>query len=92
MIEIETFRLAEAVDENAFLEADAAYQVEIFNVATGAMRRTTARGDDGEWVVVCLWDSAADADAARERGRGHALEAHIEQASRRIERYTPLER
>jgi hypothetical protein len=31
------------------------------------VRRTTARGADGDWVVIDLWRSAADADACAAR-------------------------
>jgi hypothetical protein len=64
MIEIFTFRLVEGADEAAFVLADARLQTEFFYGQPGLVRRTTARGTDGEWLVVLLWNSEGDADAA----------------------------
>lgn len=66
MIEILTFRLAEGVDEEAFRQSDRRVQVEFAYQQPGMMRRTTARSDDGEWIVVDLWQSADAADACNE--------------------------
>ncbi len=63
-IEIATFRLVEGADEATFLEADQRVQTEFFYSRPGIMRRTTARGADGEWLVLTLWGSAEDAEAA----------------------------
>jgi hypothetical protein len=63
-IEVTTFHLAEGVDEATFLEADQRVQNEFFYTQLGLVRRTTARGADGEWLVVTLWGSADDAEAA----------------------------
>ncbi len=64
VIEITTFRLAEGADEEGFLLADKKVQAEVAVLADGFLRRTTARGDDGEWLVSTLWRSRADLDAA----------------------------
>ena len=64
MIELTTFRLREGVDEATFVVADAAAQAGFFYQQPGLVRRTTARGEDGEWLVVTLWGSATSADAA----------------------------
>jgi hypothetical protein len=63
LLETTTFRLEEGVDEAAFLAADEALQAEL-SPAQGFVRRTTARGEAGEWLVLAMWGSAADADAA----------------------------
>ena len=63
LVETTTFRLAEGVDEATFLAADEALQAEI-NPLRGFVRRTTARGDAGTWLVLALWWSAGEADAA----------------------------
>ena len=34
---------------------------------SGVVRRTTARAEDGEWLVVVVWRSGSDADAAAAR-------------------------
>ena len=63
LLETTTFRLADGVDEAAFLAADARRQAEL-SPRRGFVRRTTARGEAGEWLVLAMWGSAADADAA----------------------------
>lgn len=57
------FRLAAEADEAAFLTADRRLQEEFAYQQPGLLRRTTARGEDGGWIVIDLWRSAADADA-----------------------------
>jgi len=37
------------------------------------LRRTTARDDNGEWLVIDQWRSAADADACAERWEHDAI-------------------
>ena len=63
LLETTTFRLAEGVDEAAFLAADEALQAEM-GPHRGFVRRTTARGEAGEWLVLAMWWSAEVADAA----------------------------
>ena len=67
VIETMTFRLAPGADEQAFLDADRRVQTDFAYRQPGLMRRTTARDDDGGWIVVDLWQSAADAEACAER-------------------------
>lgn len=89
MIEIQTFRLAPDADEAAFRAADARAQTEIAYQQPGLARRTTARSDDGEWAVVTLWATAAQADAATPVI--DALVAFIDAGSLRVARYEPLD-
>jgi hypothetical protein len=63
LLETTTFRLADGVDEATFLAADEALQAEL-NPKKGFVRRTTARGEAGEWLVLAIWWSPAEADAA----------------------------
>lgn len=63
MIEILRFRLSDGANEEAFLSADKDVQSEFAYQQTGLVRRTTARGEQGEWVVVDLWRSVEDAEA-----------------------------
>ena len=67
IVEVTTFRLADPSDEAAFLDADAAAQIELSADHHGLMRRTTGRSADGEWVVVTLWDSMTDAESSAAR-------------------------
>lgn len=64
MIEIARFRLRPGVAESEFVAADTRLQTEVAYQRPGLLRRTTARAEDGEWVVVTLWRAPADADAA----------------------------
>lgn len=75
MIETLTFRLAPGVDETAFLEADRRVQTEFIPNHPGFARRTTARGADGEWLVVTLWSSAEAADASGQLAEGDPIAA-----------------
>ena len=63
LLETTTFRLADGVDEADFLAADEALQAEL-SPRPGFVRRTTARGEAGEWLVLSMWWSPAEADAA----------------------------
>ena len=63
VIEIMRFRLPPGADETAFLAADRSVQDEFASRQPGLLSRTTARGEDGSWIVIDLWRSAADADA-----------------------------
>ena len=64
IIEHHTFRLADDVAEEAFLEADRQVQTEFAPFRAGFIRRTTARAADGEWLVETLWGTPDDAEAA----------------------------
>jgi hypothetical protein len=62
LIEIFGFKLRPAADEAAFMAVDKRLQAEFAYQQPGLMRRTTARGTDGDWVVIDLWRSEADAE------------------------------
>jgi hypothetical protein len=64
IIEHHTFRLAEGVGDDTFLEADRRVQSEFSPFRPGFIRRTTARAADGEWLVETLWGTPDDAEAA----------------------------
>ena len=63
VVDILTFRLAPDATEEAFLEADRQVQQALIPNQPGFARRTTARGPDGEWLVMTVWWSAEAADA-----------------------------
>ena len=67
MIEIMTFRLLPGADEADFLAADRLVQIEFAYQQPGLLRRTTARAEHGDWIVIDLWRSAEDASAADAR-------------------------
>jgi hypothetical protein len=62
VIELTTFELRAGVDQAAFLALDKAMQEEFFPTGAGFLRRTTARSDGGQWLVVTLWADEGDAE------------------------------
>jgi hypothetical protein len=86
LVETTTFRLVDGVDEGAFLAADEARQAEL-NPERGFVRRTTARGEAGTWLVLTLWTSAEAADAAASA----VPEELVDPASVRRERFETLD-
>ena len=64
VIETLSFRLAAGVDGAEFLDADRRVQTEVVPNQPGFLRRTTARSDEREWVVIVLWGSMEEALAA----------------------------
>ena len=65
LIENATFRLVEGVSVEEFLKIDARFQEDFAYQQKGLLRRTTARSDDGTWLVVNMWDSYESADAPK---------------------------
>ncbi len=95
MIEILTFRLRPGADESQFLDADRQVQTEFAYQQPGLIRRTTAHGAGGEWVVIDLWRSDVDADASDQRWAGDPIAQHfmsfVDPASVRTSRSAPLD-
>lgn len=92
MIEIMRFRLAAGTGEGAFLAADRRVAEEFASQQPGLLRRTTGRGEGGDWIVIDLWRSADDADACDRRWDRdpvtQAFMALLDRASVTTERYT----
>ena len=95
VIEIMRFRLAPDAGEAAFLAADRRVQREFAYQQPGLMRRTTARGQDGGWIVIDLWRSPADADACDARWdhdpAPQGFMALLDRSSVTVERYQELD-
>ena len=95
VVEVITFRAAAGADDSAVQHADEHVQTEFAYQQRGLVRRTTARGANGEWLVVQLWQSAGDADAAASAARTHAsfdrLLRLIDHATLRVARYETLD-
>jgi len=95
LIEIMRFRLVPGADEDAFKAADGRVQSDFAYRQPGLLRRTTARADDGTWIVIDLWRSEPDADAAGGRWDGHPVTAQfmsfVDATSVRTERYRTLD-
>ena len=95
VIELHTFRLADTRREAEFLDVDGRAQTEFAYQQAGIVRRTTARGGDGEWLTVTLWASEETADAAaaaahRDPAAGAWL-ALIDASSAQLRRYRTLD-
>jgi len=95
VIEIATFRLADGADETVFLEADQRVQTEFIPNLPGFMRRTTARGSNGDWVVVSLWGSEDEAEAAWLLAEGDAVHREfmvlVDPKTLEVKRYSALD-
>ena len=77
IVEVVTFRLAPGADEAAFLEADERVQQEFVPHRPGFVRRTTARGSDGQWLVLVLWQSNDQADTAHVVAESDSIIGHF---------------
>lgn len=95
LIETLTFRLRPDVSEEEFLSADRRVQTELVPTHQGFLRRTTARGEHGGWIVVTLWAGPADADTSASRSVDHpavaAFMAAVEPTSVVTQRFTTLD-
>ena len=95
VIETTTFRLAADTDDDVFLDADRRVQTEFAYQQPGLVRRTTARDQNGEWIVVVLWRSEDDAEAAaRLSERDDAtseLNALVDKTTVQVRRYSTLD-
>ena len=89
------FRLLADADEAAFLTADRRVQQDFAYQQPGLLRRTTARAEDGGWIVIDLWRSAGDADACDARWEHdevpQAFMSLLDRSSVSVERYQELE-
>ncbi|HEX9260847.1 MAG TPA: hypothetical protein VF855_15015 [Acidimicrobiales bacterium] len=94
MIEIETFSLRDGVDDHTFVMVDEDLQQRFAYQQPGLVRRTTARGEAGRWVVVTSWSSVDAADAARAAAAQStavaAWMALVNAGTVTLERYLPL--
>jgi hypothetical protein len=95
VIETMTFRLVAGADRDEFLAVDKRLQSDFAYQQPGLIRRTTARGrgdQDGEWLVIDLWRTRADADAAAaawdDDPTAQAFMALVDRDSVDIRRYT----
>lgn len=95
VIETTAFRLRDGIDEADFVAADAALQTGFAYAQPGLVRRTTARADDGNWIVVTLWESVAAAEASDANHAGHpavaSFEARVDPATVRSNRFSTLD-
>jgi len=95
VIEILRFKLAPGVAEAAFLAADKRLQSDFAYQQPGLLRRTTARGAEGEWVVIDLWRTGADADRCDARWAEDEVSARfqslVDRSTMQVQRYHELD-
>ena len=95
ILDLKSFRLKEGADEAAFLKADERLQREFTLKQPGLLRCTTARGVDGEWLVLLLWASVEAGDGPSGASGNPVVEAwldFIDQSTARIERFEAVSR
>ena len=90
-----TFRLKDGVSEEEFLVANERMQTEFVYQQPGSVRRTTARGADGEWLVIGLWGSQEEAAEAGKRAQtdevSRTANAMVDPASVSVKRFETLD-
>lgn len=93
IIEHHTFRLADGATEETLLAADRRVQTEFSMFQPGFVRRTTARGTDGEWLIESMWWLTENAEAAltADDPAVAALRAIIDRGSESVRRYETLD-
>jgi hypothetical protein len=64
IIEVVTFKLKAGVSAAEFAPIDKAVEHEHVSKQPGFVSRESARGADGEWLVIVHWRSTKDADAS----------------------------
>ena len=93
VLEVETFTLASGVDASAFRAIDEQMQEWCYVNRPGLARRTTARADNGTYVVVTLFGEASQADSSYYQNSDAvvtAWSAAIAETSRSIAVYSLL--
>ena len=60
-----TFRLVDGVTDEDFKLIDTSFQEDFAYQQKGMLRRTTAKSDDGTWLVITFWDSAESANGEK---------------------------
>ena len=90
-----TFRLVDGVSDEKFKEIDARFQEDFAYQQKGMLRRTTAKSEDGTWLVMTLWDSAESSDGEKnitESGKAALTAMHdvIDFDTHKLERFFTL--
>ena len=93
VLEVETFSLNPGVDASHFRNLDEQMQEWCYLNRPGLARRTTARDEDGSYVVITLFGDAADAipiGASTSHPTVTAWVAAVSGASRKVAVYSLL--
>lgn len=77
IVELLTFRPRPGATEDELRAAEARVYEDFAMHQQGMIRRTTARSDDGEWLVVQLWHDLASARAAEAAAASHPATAAL---------------
>ncbi len=89
------FRLVQGADDQAFRAADRRVQTEFAYRQPGLQRRTVARAEDGEWIVIDLWRSEQDAERSTQAWEDDAATlafmSFVDTGSVSVSRYDTLE-
>ncbi|KVX01184.1 hypothetical protein [Shewanella frigidimarina] len=92
VIEIATFNLKEGVTYQQFAPLDKAVEVEHVTKQAGFLSRETAKGTDGEWLVIVHWDTLQNADASMNSfmnaKAASQFMAHVDASTMKMKRYT----
>lgn len=95
VIVVWTFKLAEGVTEDDFLEASERVQTEFSYLRPGLVRRTVARGERGEWLVLVFWGSEEEAAAgllaSRDDPATRTMSALIDPSTIDVKRFATLD-
>jgi hypothetical protein len=95
VIEMMRFRLAPDAAEDEFLAADRSVQEDFAYQQPGLLRRTTARDDQGNWLVIDLWRSRADSSASESRWDGDPVVerfmSFVDRGTLSVEHYETLD-
>ena len=93
VLEIETFSLNNGIDAAAFRALDEQMQEWCYLNRTGLARRTTARNDDGSYVVITLFAEASQSVASYYKSNDAVVASWstaINESSRSIATYSLL--
>jgi len=93
VLEVETFSLVAGTDQQAFRALDEAMQEWCYLNRPGLARRTTAKQDDGTYIVITLFAEASHSDSSyytREDSVVANWSAVIERDSRSLNVYSLL--
>jgi heme-degrading monooxygenase HmoA len=77
IVEISQFQLAKGVDEQSFLNAANAVQENFLKKQSGFIDRELLRAENGQWVDILHWKTAADAQRAAKEAMNNPTAAEF---------------
>jgi heme-degrading monooxygenase HmoA len=92
VIEIATFNIKEGVSYQEFKPLDKAVEIQHVMKQPGFISRESAKGQNGEWLVVVHWESLKNADASMQSfmkaKAASKFMSHIDASTMSMKRYT----